>query len=1071
MIKYLLLPALALAGLCSFSYFNSEWQAPLPPPSPEPVFYARNGNPNWLKPRDGVQLSTADVLHKHASELGIGPKDELRLLRTLTDELGMAHHRYQLYHRDLKVQDAEVFIHEKGGVVESLNGHWPRRLDIGAEPSISAEEALALALEYMPATLYMWEIEAAERMLQKVNRDEKATFYPQVELVLIDPSFKQDAEDYRLAYTMIIHTKEPTEQRRQLFIDARSGGLLQELELLFDNHDTPGVAETKYSGIREIITDSVTAVRFRLVETGRGGGIETYDLNTGTNEGSAVDFTDTDNYWNNFNPSQDEAATDAHWGAEMTFDYFAQEHNYAGIDGENMPLISYVHFSNNWVNAQWTGGWARFGDGNGTSYSSMAALDIVAHEFGHGVTQFNADLIYQDESGALNESFSDIFGALVEFWASPELADWNMGEDANINGNGLRDMSNPKSKGDPDTYRGQNWISSSEDNGGVHTNSGVQNYWFYLLADGGSGANDRGDIYEVQGVGLDTAAAIAFRNLRYYLGRRSGYLDARLGSMQAAEDLYGICSEAAIQNSKAWYAVGVGPETTDFDLRLLEILNPSTIECGFGETEAITLMFRYNGCSEQLGAGFQIPMAFQVDNGPVHWDTLTLDTPLEGGDTLAYTYAIPASELSAPAVHRLRCWAGLEADQASFNDTLELSVDNILEQNVDLGMSDIQSPFSGCFLQENLLPVQVQFGFFGCDSLPANEVMAFFYRFNNGEIISETTTLPVTLYRGDFFNYTFSTPVTVPVSSGNELDAWVQYNPDYLTGNDSIIGRVVANPIPVTNPGKITFEGAEQSLDSLFISISKEGNAFLSEEAARTGSYGIQMTGGDFLSARERGEVANPDEDNVWEVNEVLSAKVCFCADLSNLAAASLRFDLRQTYTTYYLTGFGGVRPLGSPLRVLVNGQQVSETYRPGGFSTDPWKTHLIELSDFLGGQVEVCFETRNGFSKAFDPNNKGDNAYLDNIVIGDLALSAGEKAAISRPVRFFPNPARQSLQMAAPPSLNVQSVEMFDQMGVRVISVPAGARAIDVSSLPAGLYFIRVRAEGIEFVEKMVVE
>ncbi|MCB0545813.1 MAG: M4 family metallopeptidase, partial [Saprospiraceae bacterium] len=200
--------------------------------------------------------------------------------------------------------------------------------------------------------------------------------------------------------------------------------------------------------------------------------------------------TDDDNYWNNVNPQQDEAATDAHWGAEMTFDYFAQVHNYTGIDGENMPLISYVHYSENWVNAQWTGNWARFGDGNGTSYSSMAALDIVAHEFGHGITQFNAGLIYQDESGALNESFSDIFGAAVEFWASPELSDWYSGEDANINGNGLRDMANPKSKGDPDTYRGQNWINGGEDNGGVHTNSGVQNYWFHLLAEGGSGSND-----------------------------------------------------------------------------------------------------------------------------------------------------------------------------------------------------------------------------------------------------------------------------------------------------------------------------------------------------------------------------------------------------------------------------------------------------------------------------------------------------------------------------------------------------------------------------------------------------
>lgn len=1070
MIKNLLLLTLALAGLYGFSFFNGPSGGPETPSAPPFVFYAKNGNPNWLKPREGVRLKPEDVLQKHAGELGLGARDELRLYRTLADELGMIHYRYELFHRGVKVQDAEVFIHERNGVVESLNGHWPRGLDAGVEPAISAEEAIALALQYMPATTYIWEVEAAEQMLQKVRRDKKATFLPEAELVLIDPSLEQAAQDYHLAYTLTVHAKEPVEERKQLFIDANTGELLLKLEQLFDNDHT-GIAETKYSGTREIITDSIASNRFRLIETGRGGGIETYDLNTSSNENNSVDFTDDDNYWNNVNPQQDEAATDAHWGAEMTFDYFAQVHNYTGIDGENMPLISYVHYSENWVNAQWTGNWARFGDGNGTSYSSMAALDIVAHEFGHGITQFNAGLIYQDESGALNESFSDIFGAAVEFWASPELSDWNMGEDANINGNGLRDMSNPKSKGDPDTYRGQNWINSGEDNGGVHTNSGVQNYWFHLLADGGSGSNDNGDGYDVQGVGVDTAAAIAFRNLRYYLGRRSEYFDARLGSLQAAEDLYGICSQAVVETTKAWYAVGIGPETSDFDLRLLEILSPAPIECGFGEAETITLQFRYNGCSEQLEAGFQIPMAFQVDGGAVRWDTLTLPSALTGGDTLTFTYAIPAAELALPAVHQLRCWAGLEADVASFNDTLELTVDNILEQNVDLGLGDILSPFSGCFLDQSSLPVQVQFGFFGCDSLPAGETLEVSYRLNNGAVVSESATLPNTLYRGDFFNYTFNNQALLPVSVGNELDAWITYSPDYLMGNDTIMGRVVSNPIPVTNPGKVTFEGGMLALDSIYTTLAKEGNVFLSEDAARTGSYGIQMTGGDFISARQRGETVNPEEDNVWEVNEQFSAKVCFCADLTNLAAASLRFDLRQTYTTYYLTGFGSVRPLGSPLRVLVNGEQASETYKPGTFSSDLWKTHRIELADYLGSRVEVCFETRNGFSKEFDPSNKGDNAYIDNIVIGDLALGTDGEASANRPIRLFPNPARQNIRMDIPHSWEVQAIEVYNQLGERVMAVPVEERVIHASFLPAGLYFIRVKAEGREWVEKVVVQ
>ena len=297
------------------------------------------------------------------------------------------------------------------------------------------------------------------------------------------------------------------------------------------------------------------------------------------------------------------------------------------------------------------------------------------------------------------------------------------------------------------------------------------------------------------------------------------------------------------------------------------------------------------------------------------------------------------------------------------------------------------------------------------------------------------------------------------------------YAPDYLMGNDSIVGRIVSNPIPVTNPGKVTFEGAEMALDSLYITTAREGNVFLSEQAARTGSYGIQMTGGDFIRARQMGETVNPNEDNVWDVNEAFSAKVCFCADLSNLAAASLRFDLRQTYTTYYLTGFGSVRPLGSPLRVLINGEQVSDTYRPGGFSTDPWRSHEIELSNFLGSQVEVCFETRNGFSKELDPNNKGDNAYLDNIVIGDLALGVEGESGAGSSIRLFPNPARQSFQLLVPPAWKIEALTLYNQLGEQAMVLPAEERAIDVSALPSGLYFVRVKADGREFVEKLVVQ
>jgi hypothetical protein len=119
-------------------------------------------------------------------------------------------------------------------------------------------------------------------------------------------------------------------------------------------------------------------------------------------------------------------------------------------------------------------------------------------------------------------------------------------------------MANPNLKNDPDTYLGTHWITSKTDNFGVHTNSGVQNFWFYLLSVGGSGTNDNSNAYSVTGLGMSKAVQIAYRNLSVYLTPTSNYAMARQFAIQSARDLYGNCSNEVTQTTAAWYAVGVG---------------------------------------------------------------------------------------------------------------------------------------------------------------------------------------------------------------------------------------------------------------------------------------------------------------------------------------------------------------------------------------------------------------------------------------------------------------------------------------------------------------------------------
>ena len=257
------------------------------------------------------------------------------------------------------------------------------------------------------------------------------------------------------------------------------------------------------------------------------------------------------------------------WGTERTYDFYHNEQNWDSYDNNDSPMLSYVHFnlieygySNN-NNAFWDGERMTYGDGDGTTFNPLTVIDVAGHEITHGVTENSAGLVYEDEPGALNESFSDIMGSCIEHYAKPGDFSWELGDEMSLSGTGFRNLADPNANGDPDTYLGDYWYSGTADHGGVHTNSGVQNFWFYLLSEGGAGTNDNADVYNVQGIGIEAAGDIAFRSLTMYMTSNSEYADARANSIQAATDLFGACSPELIAVTNAWYAVGVGAPFND----------------------------------------------------------------------------------------------------------------------------------------------------------------------------------------------------------------------------------------------------------------------------------------------------------------------------------------------------------------------------------------------------------------------------------------------------------------------------------------------------------------------------
>ena len=213
-----------------------------------------------------------------------------------------------------------------------------------------------------------------------------------------------------------------------------------------------------------------------------------------------------------------------------TYDFYKNAYGRDSIDGLGLAMTSYVHYKVGYQNAYWSGSYMVYGDG-------FTVDDVAAHELTHGVTQYTAALVYSYQSGALNESMSDIFGEVVDQinlkGTDTAAVKWLLGEDIPSIGV-IRNMANPPAYGDPDKVSSTLYYCGTSDNGGVHTNSGVPNKLFYLMSDGGTFNG-----YTVAPLGITKAAAIHYQNLSHYLAANSQFADHRTGLTQSCKDLIG----------------------------------------------------------------------------------------------------------------------------------------------------------------------------------------------------------------------------------------------------------------------------------------------------------------------------------------------------------------------------------------------------------------------------------------------------------------------------------------------------------------------------------------------------
>ena len=516
-----------------------------------------------LQAGDKPAAAAYSFLSKHKQLFRMNaPEAELEVRRDRADALGMHHVRFAQRVGGIPVAGADVFVHfRKDGSLATVDTTYvPDLGSVGLTPAFGRDEALELAIADF----------AAKR--PKFGRGQ---FWrdPIVELVVFP-----HGGTARLAYHVRLHVRSVDPSHMDYMIDASTRAILRKYDNLQTAVPTTGSGRTS-DNLLVTLQISEEGTSFFLEDLTRTAkGIRTFTYGNQPNATCASDLEPDGclERWINANPkgtlitstnkdawdtagNAKGAAVDAHLYAGYVYDYYKSKFNRNGIDNNGMAIQSNVHFSQNFANAFWDGTSMTYGDGDGIQLKlTTKGYDVIVHELTHGVTETESGLEYHDQPGALNESLSDIFAAFGEHVSFPHATNnWWIGEKVAgiLLGTKLRDMADPASvplAAQPDHMTKYN--TTTEDNGGVHINSGIPNNAAYLMTMGGT--NKTSGIVVSNGIGWEKAEQLWYRVSTEYLGATSDFKAAAQATLTSATDLALTESNKATIEC-AWIAVGV----------------------------------------------------------------------------------------------------------------------------------------------------------------------------------------------------------------------------------------------------------------------------------------------------------------------------------------------------------------------------------------------------------------------------------------------------------------------------------------------------------------------------------
>ncbi|HNV82544.1 MAG TPA: M4 family metallopeptidase [Tenuifilaceae bacterium] len=508
--------------------------------------------------------------------LKIGEHDSFTKEDKAQKRAGEIHEHYDQYYKGIRVDGGGYNFHFKDDTLRYAHGYYVKIENINPLPSIQPNRAISNFAQYQGIPLYSIMDSQIEAIIKE-----------------IPTSNEQDAPLVPKLVFRIYLSANHANNTEVGFIDAHTGEVLM-TEPINIEHSAIGVFNTRYNGIQQGVTQYYYGLcilpdtyrwAYNLADSTRGAIIHTWDLNGSTAIRDRFELKDLDNIWTSAEhfPSGNDVGQDAHWALQQIYDRLSIAHGINSFDDSGYPIDAYIHYGVDYDNAHWNTfeKTIQIGDG-GNRFCPPGSLDAVAHEFGHGITDFQIGWAITGDQRAFHEGMSDIWAAIMEYRIRP-VAVWKIGEQIDKVYQCIRNLGNTN---DPNarTKMANTFGTIQYNKGNEYVRSGIFSHWFYRLVNGGTGVNGLGHSYKVYGVGMDLAedliAKAVFEN---YLDNTTTYQAIRTSMINAAMAMSAPNSFLVKQVENAWHAVGVGPSSSQ------PVINGNALVCGSNQTFTVDI--------------------------------------------------------------------------------------------------------------------------------------------------------------------------------------------------------------------------------------------------------------------------------------------------------------------------------------------------------------------------------------------------------------------------------------------------------------------------------------------------